>query len=126
MKKGNKVNTEREDRETTDVKREGSKVEIEEDTEEFLLEKDNQGLYLGKEQFLLEKEGLSPESIVPEKKKRVLIAGIFGYLIMLAVFGIITYAIFNEVSTALIVVGAIIAVSIIIFVIYKKKLNKLK
>src|SRR3989344_8327305 len=94
-----------------------TKKEIEEDTEEFLLERDNEGLYLGKEKFLLDKPEDFAESIFSGKTKRVIIIGAIVYLIILAVSGVLAYSIFKEISTALIVVGAVLGVSIVIFVI---------
>ena len=81
-----------------------TKKEIEEDTEEFLLERDNEGLYLGKERFLLDEEKDSEDSRFFGKKKNIIMA-IVGYLIILAISGVIAYSIFKEISTALIVVG---------------------
>lgn len=95
-----------------------TKKEIEEDTEEFLLEKDNEGLYLGKERFLLDKPEDFAESMFSGRSKRAIIIGIIAYLIILAVSGVIAYSIFKEISTALIVVGAVLGVSIVIFVVY--------
>ena len=94
-----------------------TKKEIEEDTEEFLLDKDNQGLYLGKERFLLDEQE-NPEKHKFFGKKRNIILSIVVYLIILAVSGVIAYSIFREISTALIVIGAVLGVSIVIFVIY--------
>lgn len=94
-----------------------TKKEIEEDTEEFLLEKDNQGLYLGKERFLLDEEKDSQEPTFFGKKRNIILS-IGVYLIILAVSGVVAYSIFKEISTALIVAGLILGVSIVIFVVY--------
>tara|TARA_Y100000310_G_C20614546_1_gene779917 strand:+ start:206 stop:553 length:348 start_codon:yes stop_codon:yes gene_type:complete len=90
-----------------------------ENTEKFLL--DDKGLNLGEEQFLLNKKGFSPESIIPERRKRGRIVGIFGYLIFLAIFGVVAYSFSEKISTVFIAVGAVLVVSIIIFIIYKKR-----
>ena len=94
-----------------------TKNEIDEDTEEFLLEKDNEGLYLGKERFLLDEEKSSEDSRFFGKKKNIILS-IVVYLIILAISGVIAYSIFKSISTMLIVVGAVLGVSIVIFVIY--------
>lgn len=94
-----------------------TKSEIEEDTEEFLLERDNQGLYLGKERFLLDEEKDSQEPRFFGKKRNIILS-VVVYLIILAVSGFIAYSIFKKISTALIVAGSILGVSIVIFVVY--------